>query len=397
MSEKIIITKLRPCSAHRKPGAKPGSKEECRCSIQEYITLPNNFSKTDVENIKRGNFQRVQVNSNYCNSQSEKRERKTTYTEDLECLRTYESANITDEPLLPPPKFRRPSISLKAASMSEKIIITKLRPCSAHRKPGGKSMSKEECCCSIHEYITLPNNFSKTDVENIKRGNFQRVQVDSSYSNSQSEKRERKKTYTEDLECLRTCKSANIIAEPLPPPPKFRKLSISLKANNSTTSVDNAETKNDDSDSEEIFTCTSQQSTMSMQMQHPVIETNVIQEYRNFSIREEYAGSSVDNSAKNGDSDCEEMSTYTSQQNNLSMDAKSSVETSSKIKGRWRKLQRLFKKMKERNSIEYKEQTKTSLEISRELQYIKNSENMNHFVQEAQTSRETSKLSQKGI
>ena len=62
---------------------------------------------------------------------------------------------------------------LKAASMSEKINITKLHPCSAHRKPGSKSVSKEKCHCPMFDCITLPNNFSRTDVDNIKRGNFQ--------------------------------------------------------------------------------------------------------------------------------------------------------------------------------------------------------------------------------
>ena len=289
---------------------------------------------------------------------------------------------------------------MEAASMSEKIIITKLRPCSAHRKPGSKSVSKEECRCSILEYITLPRNFSRTDVENIKRGNFQHIRVNSRYSDSQSKKRERTKTYAEDLECLRTSKSADITAQPLPPPPKVRGSSTSLKANNSTTSVDNPKAINDDSDSEEICTCTSQQSTLSMQLQHSVVERNCTQEYRSFSTREEYAGPSLDNSAtnaeaKNDDSDCEEICTCTSQQSNLSMDAESSVAASPKMKGRLRKLKRLFRKKKARNNIEYNEETKTLLEISQELQSVKNSENMNHFEQETQPSRETSKLSRK--
>ena len=76
MSVKIIITKLRPCSGHRKPGSKFLSKEECRFSILEYISLSDHFSRTDVENIKHGIFQCARVNSRYTNSQSKKRERR---------------------------------------------------------------------------------------------------------------------------------------------------------------------------------------------------------------------------------------------------------------------------------------------------------------------------------
>ena len=72
--------------------------------------------------------------------------------------------------------------------------------------------------------------------------------------------------------------SAKITAEPLPAPPNFKKPSILLKANDSITNVDNTEAKNDDSDNEEMCTCTSQQSTLYMQLQHSVIERNVIQE-----------------------------------------------------------------------------------------------------------------------
>ena len=334
MSEKIIITKLLPCSAHRKPGSKSVPKEECQCSILEYITLPNNFSLTDYCNILEGNFQRIRVNSRYSNSQSKEREREKTYTEDLECLGTSNSANITAKPLPPPPKFRKLSNLLKAECMSEKIIITKLLQCSAHRKHGSKSVSKEECQCSILEYITLPNEFSSTDVENIKQGNFQRVRVNSRYSNSQSKKRERKITFAEDLECLRTSKSGNIIAESLSLPAKFKTLSPMLKANKSATNVDNAEDQNNDSDSEEICTCTSQQSTSSMQLRHSVVERNVMQECCSFYTREEYAGPSVDHStteaeAESDDSYCEEICTCTRQQSNLSMDAESSVTATS--------------------------------------------------------------------